>query len=93
MVYGRRYGKSSRYTAQGNVLTQPNIGYQSDYFRQQSGSRRHQYTANFGGNPSAILPNEYIFATLLRFKRSFTGTPDTPPTPTDRDWETDCCQK
>lgn len=55
-----------------------------NYGVQQTGTRRHNYTATTNvGNPAAMLPGEYYCHLLANFDRTFSVTiEDSPPVPT-----------
>lgn len=61
--------------------TSRGTGYQKNYVSQQSGAKRHQFTADVpcGSVPPALLAGEYAIVPLLKFKRSATGVVDDVP--------------
>ena len=76
--------KSSRYATRRSVSK-----YSKSYVQQSSGSRRHQFTADFTGpagstDATSLAANEYGIFDLARFQRTFdiSVTADTEPTAT-----------
>lgn len=63
------------------TTSRPSRG-QRDYLSQQSGSRRHEFSATATGTPLTLTAGLYFFFELLKFRRTFTAGDDVPPTAT-----------
>lgn len=73
---GTRYRRS----ASGNQ----SLGFlkSSNYKSEQTGIRRHSVSASMIGTPSTLLPGEYFYQNLLKFRRAFGASDDSDPTAT-----------
>lgn len=75
--------RKSRRVQYSPLTANPNIDSKRNlYAREGSGIRRHEVSFGVSGTPAALLPNEYVYASLLKFARTFGATDDTDPTPT-----------
>lgn len=85
MAFGRRRGfRGNKSIMKGGDLYAGNTNPKRDNYRSLGTTAwRHDFSESNPdiGAPAALLGLDYFACTLYRFKRSFSATPDTPPTP------------
>lgn len=80
-----RYAGYNRVRTVGGSVVQGSYPQRNDYKSLQTAQRRHDYSAgapNTSLSPTTLTGEAFFGVTLCRFKRSFSGVADTPPTAT-----------